>query len=118
VQNNYSLYAKKREEARISEALDREKVANVSIIDPASVPLSPVSPNRKLNIAMGFFLALFISMATAFGVSFFDSVVHSSGDIERQLEVPVIVSIPDGEWPPNLLPEPVFETGGLPAELK
>lgn len=118
VQNNYSLYAKKQEEARISEALDREKFANVSIIDPASVPLSPVSPNRKLNIAVGFFLALFVSMGTAFGLGFFDSVVHSSGDIARQLEVPVIMSIPDGEWPPNLLAETAFEPGGLPAESK
>jgi len=116
--NNYLLYTKKREEARISEALDREKVANVSLIDPASMPLTPISPNRKLNIVFGFFLALFVSVGTAFGLSFFDGVVHSSGDIERQLEVPVIVSVPDGEWPPNLLPEAIFESAGLPADSR
>jgi uncharacterized protein involved in exopolysaccharide biosynthesis len=118
LRNNYLLYTKKREEARISEALDREKVANVSIIDPASVPISPISPNRKLNIVFGFFLALFISVGTAFGMSFFDGVVHSSGDIERQLDVPVIVSVPDGEWPPNLLPEAIFDSGGLAVDAK
>ena len=118
IQNNYLLYSRKQEEARISEALDREKVANVSIIDPASLPLDPVSPNRKLNIVMGFFLALFVSVGIAFGFGFFDNVVHAEGDIARQLDVPVIVSIPDGEWPPNLLPETIFETGGLPAEAK
>jgi len=118
VRNNYLLYAKKQEEARISEALDREKVANVSLFDPASVPLEPVSPNRKLNIAVGFFLALFVSLGTAFGLGFLDNVVHSSADVARQLDVPVIVSIPDGEWPPNLLPDTMFETGSLPAESR
>lgn len=118
VRNNYLLYAKKQEEARISEALDREKVANVSLFDPASVPLEPVSPNRKLNIIVGFFLALFVSLGTAFGLGFMDNVVHSSADVARQLDIPVIVSIPDGEWPPNLLPDTMFETGSLPAESR
>jgi uncharacterized protein involved in exopolysaccharide biosynthesis len=117
IQNNYLLYAKKQEEARISEALDREKVANVSIIDPASMPLSSVSPNRKLNIVMGFFLALFISLGTAFGLSFFDGVAHTGSDIERQLDVPVIVTIPEGQWPPNLLPENMFERGNSPEDF-
>lgn len=114
-QSNYLLYAKKQEEARISEALDREKVANVSIIDPASVPLDPVRPNRQLNLVMGFFLALFVGLGTAWGVSFFDDVAHTSNDVERQLNVPVIVSIPEGQWPPNLLPESMLEPGNFSA---
>jgi uncharacterized protein involved in exopolysaccharide biosynthesis len=95
-QNNYLLYAKKREEARISQALDREKIANVSIIDPASAPLAPVRPNRKLNLAMGGVLALLVSCGLAFGMSYFDSSIRTSRDIERQLNVPVIVTIPEG----------------------
>jgi uncharacterized protein involved in exopolysaccharide biosynthesis len=117
-QNNYLLYAKKQEEARISEALDREQVANVSIIDPASVPLDPVRPNRQLNLVMGFFLALFVGLGTAWGVSYFDEVVHTREDVERQLNVPVIVSIPEGQWPPNLLPESMFEPGNFPAHSR
>jgi capsular polysaccharide biosynthesis protein len=67
---------------------------------------------------VGFFLALFVSLGTAFGLGFMDNVVHSSADVARQLDVPVIVSIPDGEWPPNLLPDTMFETGSLPAESR
>lgn len=118
LQSNYMLYTKKQEEARISAALDREQVANVSLIDPAIVPLDPVSPNRKLNIVVGFFLALFVSVGITFGLGFLDGVVHTSGDVARQLDIPVIVSIPDGEWPPNLLPETAFENASLPAVSK
>jgi uncharacterized protein involved in exopolysaccharide biosynthesis len=104
-QNNYLLYAKKREEARISQALDHEKIANVSIIDPASVPLLPVRPNRKLNLAMGGFLALFVSFGLILGLSHFDRSIRTSRDIERQLNVPVIVTIPEGHWRPKLVDE-------------
>jgi uncharacterized protein involved in exopolysaccharide biosynthesis len=101
-QNNYLLYAKKREEARISQALDREKIANVSIVDPASVPLAPVRPNRKLNLAMGGILALLVSFGLTFGLGYFDNSIRTSRDIERQLNVPVIVTIPEGHWRPKL----------------
>jgi uncharacterized protein involved in exopolysaccharide biosynthesis len=118
MQNNYLLYAKKQEEARISEALDREKVANVSIVDPASVPLEATRPNRKLNIAMGFVLALFVSLGTCLGLGFFDVVIHSRSDIERQVNVPVIVSIPDGQWPLDVRPASMLELQGFPDDSK
>ena len=118
IQNNYLLYAKKQEEARISEALDREKVANVSIVDPASVPLEAVRPNRKLNIAMGFALALFVSLGTCLGLGFLDVVIHSRSDIERQINVPVIVSIPDGQWPLDVRPASMLELQGFPEDSK
>ncbi len=110
---NYLLYARKQEEARISEALDREKVANVSIVDPASVPISAVRPNRKLNLALGLVLALFVGFGTSLGLGFFDKQIRSSNDLERQLRVPVIVSIPEGQWPPELLLEESFTTDGV-----
>ena len=109
---NHLLYAKKQEEARISEALDREKVANVSITDPASVPIVAIRPNRKLNLALGLVLAMFVSLGTALGLGFADKQIRSSNDLERQLQVPVIVSIPEGQWPPELLLEESFANDG------
>jgi uncharacterized protein involved in exopolysaccharide biosynthesis len=110
---NYLLYAKKQEEARISEALDREKVANVSLVDPASVPISAVRPNRKLNLALGLVLALFVGFGASLGLGFLDKQIRSSKDLERQLHVPVIVSIPEGQWPPELLLEESFTSDGV-----
>ena len=97
VQDNYFLYAKKKEEARISEALDQDKVANVTIIDPATIPLRPIPVNRKLTLVLGFFLAMFVSIGTAFGLNFFDNLIRTPNDIERQLNIPVILVIPEGQ---------------------
>lgn len=110
--NNFMLYAKKQEEARISEALDREKVANVSIIDPAGVPIAAVRPNRKLNLALGLVLAMFVSLGSALGLGFFDKLIRSSNDLERQLHLPLIVAIPEGQWPPELLLEEAYTNDG------
>lgn len=109
-QSNYLLYAKKQEEARISEALDREKVANVSVIDPASAPITPVRPNRKLNLLLGCILALLVSLGTAFMLGYNDSLIRASNDFERQLPMPLITAIPEGHWPPELLLEENFDT--------
>ena len=113
---NYLLYSRKQEEARISEALDREKVTNVSVIDPATVPLRAARPNRKMNLAIGLFLALVVSFGTAFGLGHFDRVIRSRGDIERRLNVPVIASIPEGQWLPKLLPDGNHQHGSDPAQ--
>lgn len=93
--SNYLLYVKKQEEARISEALDEEKFANVTIIEPANVPLSPARPNKVMNLAMGFVFALMASFGSAYGMSFFDSSIRTKRDIEYHLNIPVIAAIPE-----------------------
>jgi len=40
---NYLLYTRKREEARIAEELDRQKISNVSIAEAPSLPVAPKS---------------------------------------------------------------------------
>ncbi len=41
-EDDYLLYRKKHEEARISAAMDQERFINVSIAQPAQMPLRPV----------------------------------------------------------------------------
>ena len=42
-EDNYLLYTKKREEARIGERMDQQKIANVVLAEPALAPLLPKS---------------------------------------------------------------------------
>jgi uncharacterized protein involved in exopolysaccharide biosynthesis len=102
-QKNYLVYLNKQEEARISEALDREKVSNVTIVDPATVPLAPIRPNRKLNLIMGFMLALMVALGTPIALAYFDNRIRTDSDIERKLDIPVIGSFSDEQWLADLL---------------
>src|SRR6185295_3560303 len=56
-EDNYHLYAKKREESRIADELDRQKITNVSIAEVPTPAQLPSSPNRPLNLVLGLVLA-------------------------------------------------------------
>jgi len=69
-EENYLLYAKKTEEARIAESLDRQKIANVAIAEPPNEPHLPSKPNVRLNLTLGVLLAGFLSLGVAFGAEY------------------------------------------------
>ena len=69
-EDNYLLYARKTEEARIAESLDRQKIANVAIAETPVEPYLPSKPNVRLNLALGFLLACFLSVGLAFSLEY------------------------------------------------
>ena len=56
---------------------------NVRIIDPGSVPLSPVRPNRQRNIAAGLLIGLILGITLAFVQEALDSSVRSAEEAEK-----------------------------------
>lgn len=94
---NYQLYLSKFEESRISDAMDNKKIANVSLIEPASPPLDPVSPKVLLNIFIGIFLGGFGGMGLGFFSEFLDDSLEKPEDVEKILQLPVLASIPEIE---------------------
>lgn len=92
---NYRLYLTKFEESRISNAMDTEKIANVSLIEPARPPLKPVSPKVMLNMVLALFLGGFGGLGLAFFMEYLDDSLEKTDDVEEYLEVPVLTSIPE-----------------------
>ena len=66
-EDNYLLYAKKAEEARIEESLDRQKIGNVVIAEHPVEPRLPSKPNVVMNLIFGALLASFLSLAFVYG---------------------------------------------------
>jgi len=62
-EENYLLYTKKSEEARIAESLDQQKIANVAIAETPVEPQLPSRPNVPLNLTLGVLVAGFLSLA-------------------------------------------------------
>src|SRR5882672_2049483 len=94
-EDNYQLYAKKREEARIADELDRQKITNVSIAEAPAVPRIPSSPNRPLNLILGFFVATFLSLGTVFSAEMLGSTVHTARQLEALTGVTVLATVPE-----------------------
>jgi uncharacterized protein involved in exopolysaccharide biosynthesis len=92
---NYRLYADKLEESRVSNAMDLQKIANVSLIDPALPPLKPVFPKVLLNLALSIVLGGIGGLGLAFLLEFLDNALGRDTDVERHLNLPVLASIPE-----------------------
>jgi capsular polysaccharide biosynthesis protein len=70
------------------------KTDNVSIIDPAGVPTSPVSPRKLLNMAVAAVLSLMVGFFLVFFLEYLDNSIKSPLDVERYLEMPLLGAIP------------------------
>lgn len=68
---------------------------NVKVIESVKVPESPVSPNKKMNIAIAFLLGLMISVGLSFMLEFIDNTFKNKEQMEEVLGLPVLGAIPD-----------------------
>jgi len=92
---NYRLYLTKFEESRISDAMDTEKIASVSLIEPAQIPLKPVSPKKMLNLVLGLFLGALGGLGLAFFLEYLDDSLGEIDEVEEQLQLPVLGVLPE-----------------------
>jgi hypothetical protein len=81
-------------EARIAEGMEEhQKGEKFTLIDPASYPEKPVSPNRLLILLGGVFCSLMLGGATVALVEHLDHSVHNSDELARLTGLPILGSI-------------------------
>jgi uncharacterized protein involved in exopolysaccharide biosynthesis len=86
------LYLRKREEARISDALDQNKILNVSIAQEPSIPALPTRSPGVLAIGAIMFAGL-LSIGTAAVSDRIDNSFRTPEDVYMYLDIPVIAAI-------------------------
>ena len=67
---------------------------NIQIIESVELPEKPVSPNKKMNIAIAFALGLMVGVGLSLLLEFLDNTFKTKEQVERELEIPVIGTIP------------------------
>ena len=92
-EDKLDVYVKRQEEARIADALDRQKFANVSLIESPVRPYLPTKPNVPLNLALGFLVACFASLGTGFALEMNRTTLDSEEELESALSLPVLATI-------------------------
>lgn len=99
-EEDYLRYRKKHEEARISAAMDREKFINVTVAQPAQLPLKAEPRGLAVKLVLSMFLGFLGGVGLAFVVEeFLDRSFTTAEDVERRLGISHIASIPDGDVP-------------------
>ena len=94
-EENYQLYAKKREESRIADEMDQQKITNVSIAEAPAVAHIPSTPNRPLNLIVGVLLAAFVGLGCAFSAELFSDSFHTPRQLEAMTGITVLATVPN-----------------------
>lgn len=91
-EENYLMYQRKREEARMTNALDQTRILNVAIAEqPIAPTLASNSPWTALVV--GLMLAVIVSLGTAFGLDYMDTSFRTPEEVVSELNVPVLGTI-------------------------
>jgi uncharacterized protein involved in exopolysaccharide biosynthesis len=95
-EDNYLLYLRKREEARIGDSLDERRILNVAIVEPPAAPALPAH-SVLLYFLLAFGLAMGFSVGVAFTTEYFDPTIRTPDEASGLLEVPVLAWLPAPE---------------------
>ena len=96
-EETYQLYAKHMEEARLSQAMDTQKIANISVVEPALPPIKPIKPNVLLNIALSLILGMFAGILAPLYMEYMQHSFSNKEDVAKYLDLPVMASVPEIE---------------------
>jgi len=92
-EENYLLYQRKREEARMTDALDRTHILNVAVAEQPTVPTLP-SNSPWMALFVGGLLAVTVSLGMAFTLEYLDPSFRTPGEVLSELNIPVLAAVP------------------------
>ena len=91
-EDNYMLYTKRREEARIGRRMDQEKIANVVLAEHPHIPLLPRGRGGPLLGA--YLMMLLLSLVAVAILSRIRRTVETPWDLEAVVDAPVLGTVP------------------------
>ena len=92
-EENYLLYLRKREEARMSDALDQRRILNMAVAEQPIVPVLPVG-SRWLIVGLGLVLGVFTSTGMALTADYLDPSFHTPSEVYNALNIPLLGAVP------------------------
>jgi uncharacterized protein involved in exopolysaccharide biosynthesis len=93
-EESYLLYHRKREEARIADALDRRRIVNAAVAEAATVPMAPIGLPALLKLMLAVLTAALVALGVGFIAEYLDPSFRTTGEVEQELEIPLLASIP------------------------
>lgn len=93
-QRNYDLYAQKRDQAQIDEAMDKQRFLNVALADEPSASAVAIQPRPKLYLALGLMMAILLSIGTSLMAEMSRDTFYTPAELENALGFPTLATVP------------------------
>jgi polysaccharide biosynthesis transport protein len=106
VETSSELYDTLQERLKLAGVTAGLNSSYISVVDRAEVPASPVEPQVRASLALGFFGGIITGLLLAFFVESLDDTVSSSSEMESFISLPVLCSIPLDQTPSRPKLEP------------
>jgi uncharacterized protein involved in exopolysaccharide biosynthesis len=91
-EENFLMYTKKSEEARIAESLDQQKISNVAVVQAPTEPYFPTRPKVRMNLALGFALAGLLAVGVPLLVEHLRGAIHGKAQLAELTGLPVFTA--------------------------
>jgi uncharacterized protein involved in exopolysaccharide biosynthesis len=92
----YDLYVRREQEARISRAMDEQKLVNVEVVERPALPL-PRAGAQRVTVLLSVIAGLLVGVGGAFGREYMSRSLRSEYDVGRHLGLPLLASV--GDYP-------------------
>jgi uncharacterized protein involved in exopolysaccharide biosynthesis len=93
-EENYLLYHRKREEARISDALDQRKIINAAVAEAPVAPLVPASLPTGVKLLLAVVIATLVSVGLGFLLEYLDPSFRTPEEVKEYLGIPLLATLP------------------------
>jgi len=91
----YNEVRAKAMQAQIAENVEEaSKAERFVLLEPPTVPDTPIKPNRKKLVMLGFIMSVGAGMAGIIGIEFIDGSIRSSGQLEAAMKIIPLATIP------------------------
>lgn len=94
VETNKSIYKSLLQRVKETEVTSGSKATNIQIVDYATVPLMPYSPNILFNLFIGVFTGLAAGVLLAFVKEHFDKTIKDEEDLKKRFSIPFLGGVP------------------------
>jgi uncharacterized protein involved in exopolysaccharide biosynthesis len=94
LETSYRNYTTSREQTRIDQALAAGQISNVNVVQPASLIGKPASPRVAITLLLGLVVSSAGAVLLAVAADRFDASLRTPDDVERELGIPVLLSVP------------------------
>lgn len=89
-----TVYTTLQQRYNDAEIAKTASLSDVAITQQAAPEDSTVKPNLPLNVMLGFLIGLVLAVSGVFVVDYFDSTFKDERDVEREVALPVLTSVP------------------------